>query len=163
MKEPTPRFTLSIHTSQPFASACIVALGCQTPYGRLPGIATTTALADLPCVYLLSHLSKPPPSTALEAFGRPSGGWRTRALASVYGSSSLYSCYLSSRGQGGTKAGDPFTSSSESRCNVGACGDGESGVCRSPFSVVSMYCSRRGALPEPRIGAASLSDPVERP
>ena len=118
MKEPTPRSTLSIHTSQPFASACIVALGCQTPYGRLPGIATTTALADLPCVYLLSHLSKPPPSTALEAFGRPSGGWRTRALASVYGSSSLYSRYLSSRGQGGTKAGDPFASSSESQCNV---------------------------------------------
>ena len=95
-----------IHRSHSLVPA-IVALGCRTPYGRLPDIVTMTALADPLCDYL-SHLSKPPPLTALEACGNPSGGWGPRALASVYGPPFLYSRYLSSRGQGGTKAGDPF-------------------------------------------------------
>ena len=137
MKVAVPRSTLSVHTSQ---SSVIVVLGCRTPYGRLSDIATTTALADPLCDYL-SHLSKPPPSIAFEACGHPRGRWRPRALAFIYGPSSLYSRYLSSRGQGGTKAGHPFTSC-ESQCNAGACGDGGSGVCRSPSSVVSMYRSQ---------------------
>ena len=65
-----------------------VTLGCRTPNGRLPDIATTTALADPLCDYM-SHPSKPLPLTALEACGHPSGGWRPRALAFVYGSSSV--------------------------------------------------------------------------